>query len=857
MIKDGEVADQIEVHPGQHVSRIRVGKYELRIAGESDHVRVDQTGFSLMRGDRRIVRITRDPAARKQDALGTTERTPADTLRQHLEANQAKLDALIGQLGENDPAVIEAAALLDAERREIIRLATGDDPDAKTSKGRTYRQWTGIVLRETEASTVVDAIGALSKLSTPETDAETYRTLMKIAQWNETQGSDEIGDDYISYLSNKKIVPPEPGTRYDPRRAAPQRDYNWERLYPPVQDDWRDVVDAILAALKELPLEAKDSQPTINGVKSETTRRILMLDAIKNRRKEEPELAKSLARRFSTSDQPAGVRTLANFIWLVSLQQPAGDAQKDSLASKEIPVVKSVLAPLIWEKLYPFGREMGTACGRLIGDNVAGFGVPLHELAKRSVVEGDAFRDTEERQLLEAVGTELVRDLSQRSVVLAGPMVELEIIEMLAAADLLSPPTRKAAADFLHSLLTRQLVARQELENPGLFDETSMWIVYVVNTLVAVDGQLPKELDQHRMADGSDQAEAFKAWADGFRANSSGGEKDMTIWLLQFPLETIEVVCEVAAQDFKEQIKNASPSARLSLAYGRGMPESRLLQQINLSLAIAYAAQHLDQADVAFALGIMLDQNVSRGLEELQLSLPLAAFAETLFALAENDAVGSARGVALRLAQLGGADNAGVQELALSRILAKRPGDDKARWAATSQELAWMIECLANCDPLQLDDQQVASVVDRVVDSSFVSARGEESDLDRCIIALLKVASGANGADPRIVRIALGMQVPNSRANWSSSQFSRGTRTPDREEMEWRIATGSNVPADVFRAAIETLIENPIADNEILAHLQSLQRRGGQRLNASGEPAMLLNRAIAVLEGAMANQPEE
>jgi hypothetical protein len=211
----------------------------------------------------------------------------------------------------------------------------------------------------------------------------------------------------------------------------------------------------------------------------------------------------------------------------------------------------------------------------------------------------------------------------------------------------------------------------------------------------------------------------------------------------------------------------------------------------------------------------------------------------------------------LRLAQLGGADNAGVQELALRRILAKRPGDDKARWAATSQELAWMIECLANCDPLQLDDQQVASLVDRVVDSSFVSARGEESDLDRCIIASLKIASGASGPDPRIVRIALGMQVPNFRANWSSSQFSRGSRTPDREEMEWRIATGSNVPADVFKAAIETLIKHPIADDEILSHLQSLQRRGAGRGNSSAEPAMLLNRAIAVMEGAMAKRPEE
>ncbi len=137
LVKDGKIAEQIEVHPGEKVSRIRVGKYELRIAGQTDHVRVDQNSFSLMRGDQRIVRITRDANIPAEDLVVVGEADPGTVVRQQLQAVQAKIDALREKFGDDDPAVIKAIEELERTKREIMRLALGDDPDCANQQ-RTH-----------------------------------------------------------------------------------------------------------------------------------------------------------------------------------------------------------------------------------------------------------------------------------------------------------------------------------------------------------------------------------------------------------------------------------------------------------------------------------------------------------------------------------------------------------------------------------------------------------------------------------------------------------------------------------------------------------------------------------------------
>lgn len=181
LIKDGRVASEIEVHPGDEVTRVRVGKYELRIAGATDHVRLDQNSLLLMRGDQRIVRITRDAVIPDQHEVSTSPpELPNDEL---------------------------------------------------TSKGRTYNRWTDIVLRETDPSTVVDVVRALASLSTPELHSQTYATLMNIARGNESRGSDVICDDYIGFLTHREDKNSRKETRVG---NSTQAEYMWNKLYPKV-----------------------------------------------------------------------------------------------------------------------------------------------------------------------------------------------------------------------------------------------------------------------------------------------------------------------------------------------------------------------------------------------------------------------------------------------------------------------------------------------------------------------------------------------------------------------------------------------------------------------------------------------
>ncbi|MCA9140650.1 MAG: serine/threonine protein kinase [Planctomycetales bacterium] len=848
LIKEGRVSNEIEIHTGSQISRIRVGKYELRVAGESDHVRVDQKGFSLMRGDQRIVRITREGT--NPSDVGVPEepnRTDAAT-NAEVETAQTMIDSLRDKLGDEAPAVIEAIRIRDAADQEIMRIAMGEDTKARTSRGRTYRQWSDIVLRETDPSTVIDAIDALASLSVPETHADTFQTLMKVAQWNESRGSEFACDDYISYLTNKKVQEDPQPADFRGRRSAPERDYTWERLYPPVSDDWRGVVDAILAAIAKLPDDAIDPiDATINSA-SDAAKRIRLVEAAKDHHKDNEQRNRLLAQRLCRSDQPAQVRALANHIWLESLKGPVGNEQSEALASDSEPLTKAVVATLLSQQRCPLGREMGTVCGRFILADGNGFGPLIRRIALRMVNEGESFRSTQEFQFLQSLGGEIAKQWNDQKPSLTGRLMGVDYMEMLASADLLNSATQKSASDFLHTLLEEQLRSRQSIDDPSVFDESTMWMMPNVQALAAIDGALPAELDRYKIQDGSKQALAFKQWSDLFRAGDQDAERWMSIWLLQFPIETIGVVSDVVADGIRSQSVDQSMRSRMMQRSAR-TSEAQYLSNVPLGIVVPYAAQHLDDENVLQALGAMLEVFSNRGLDEIQLTVPLRSHVDSFLKMADANSLGSMRGLALRLAQLGGADDDAIAQLALKRITAKRSVGEKDRWDAASLELASLMECLANCESLNLSHQQMTSIYDRLMTTSFASFGGDETGFDRCLIAALGLSKYAPGPDPRVIRVGLGIHVAGFSANGGSSRGFR-SRTPSAEDLIWRNLT-PGVSTEVFKQTLQTLAEFPLADQEILASLYTISRRVSQSSRFDSDPDRLISNAIAAVEKAI------
>ena len=121
LIAGGKVAEEIEVQTGAKESTIRAGKYEIRIAGGSDNIRVDRNTITLRRGDHRLVKITKSAP--------------------------------------------------------VVENVVDDGP---TSRGRTHAQWSQIVLRETDEETLIDAIDSLKELTNQSNARDTIETCLPI-----------------------------------------------------------------------------------------------------------------------------------------------------------------------------------------------------------------------------------------------------------------------------------------------------------------------------------------------------------------------------------------------------------------------------------------------------------------------------------------------------------------------------------------------------------------------------------------------------------------------------------------------------------------------------------------------------
>lgn len=820
LIRDGKVAQSVELKTGTNTSVVRVGKYELKIGAGSDRVRLDQESFELMRGDHRIVRVTMDPLNEPAspplipDAKAVALDSAA-TVAAYLEQSQKTLDALLEQFPPDHPTVVSEKRKLESAQNELMQIVLGQEPDEETSRGRTYKEWTNIVLRETDPRTIVDAIGSLASLSKPSRHDQTIETLIKIAASNE-QRTEKLIESYIATV------------------APDAKSYIWGQLFPAPSNEWALVTDAIIDAIEGLPYETQQAAYAKAAFGNDATaKRLLLMLAIRNVSLEKQRYLPHV-QRLCDSEQPDDVAAMAHFASLHAYEQPVGDQQVVAIQSDNMMLKKVVAATMLKTSRIGSGAELGRACAEL---EFAGahMGYLIGNLVQLSVSDPNAFDGSSEAVLLEVMASETIRRWEDAEddadAIKVGGISPTGInhVQMIATADLLESETVARASKFLHQHLNRQLNKRASLPNPEAFGDDSPWLLYTVKTLAALDGKLPAQLEAQRIDLDSKQGKAFASWSEKLRSGDADASDKTSIWIVQFPLEAFEVIAEASG----EKLKTDAPRQFL-LAMRGSRTRIRMLDALDLGLAIpllAHIASQNDNApsdperanplESAGRVGAYLFENaMDRGIDQLSVELPVKQFSSQLLAIAENDRFYPARGMALRLAQAGGSSNAEIVEVVRKRFLSADVDPETPLKWSDSHEFAWMADCLAEANPSNLTAEELSALSTLTLNAEFPPVGGK--DIERTYLAMLKLHHEGNNIDSSVIMAALGQRTGKSRPRWPSTSV----RSRQASSGPTALAViSSGVPVPVVAAALEAIIQNPPRSEPLRDLLISKQKR--------------------------------
>ncbi len=831
LMEDGKIAKEIEVYTGEQETKIRAGKYELKIAGKTDHVRIDQRSLLVMRGNQRIVRISRDevlPEAKIAADDHAPSQPPAGELTRQFIELEFKLQRLQATLGANHPTVMQA-------KRELSMLGSRMEKeprtpaDAPTSRGRTYEQWTQIVLRETDAATVAEGIAALVELSGETNHDRTFATLLAIAEQNEARVATPICDAYIRYLT-----------------SGGKDSGVWGELYPQAPAAWTTVVAALDKAMTAMRANISDQDfEQILESGSEASRRIMLAATINGQSNSATKA--ELCQRLRDPGQPAMVRAIAHYAFLDRLDSVPDEATRLALERESDAVVKAVAGTLFRLGKFPFPDQQGAAAGKLIAQGERGIVLYVSALIDQAAREGVKFRGRDSCLLLESVGSSIVKHWEDAADEIAA-LGAIEVVSRLSAVDLMMAATRRAAIGKLRFYLQRQLKERDALSPPLQNIDLVNSIYVTAEALAFLDGKIPDELETHRIKPNTEIGKRFEQWSKQVVAQPDAALDEAGLFLMQYPLEVSELLLKV--------IGNADESAAAQGAFSSRTrrPRYPVARMLPLWLGIPLAARDPSNAQNQVAIGRMLREIVDA--EEFGYAFYVPrAYAEKLFQLAEANTAGEYRSFALRLAQLGGFDDdAKVQQLALKMLAdAEKPRGEKNRVRLDPDELRFCLQCLADAESLELPQQRAIELSGHVINTDYRGMFTQPDDtMSKCFIAMLTI-NRRLGIDSKrdggLLMATLGERQPTRQLNWPRSNPPRGG---DSTNMAWARLTGA-VPQTVLKHALETIIALPADDAAVLERLQELRKRADQfgiaQLDA--EPIKLLDKAIAATQQKM------
>lgn len=828
LVENGEVAESIEVKPGDDSVSVRVGKYVLRLEGNVDSVRMDTEVVTLMRGDTRVVRITREADA-KPSAAETL--SPTRTVQAHLDRLDAEWALAKEKFGERHPQTEAARASLLKAKQEILSAVTGEEADARTNRGRTYRQWSDIVLRETEPKTVTEGVWAITELSSKETHQQTLETLLKVATWNESRSERPSCADYIAMLNMPRFRPNSDGTMRPITPTAEQT--RWKTHYDWPSGYWQNLTAALVASLEKLPVTATVPKllESVNGDESTAAQNIALM-LIAKAANEASASDRAIVRELLRSGASPEVRAFAWHVWIRQLSQdPASVLDADVLSAPQ-SIRKSIVVTSLLEERIADGVLMGRLAAGLMIENVSIYHrLQISDFLTKLVSDPDSLRP-EEKLFVEHVARQTVRRLATSPKEVAASVQSLQFIRALACANLLDEELKVQASERLHAVLSDQVAQRSKLStihSYKSFDELP--VLLSAMTLVALDGKIPKELVEATLGDSiSQELEELRAslFSDAMKTR-------LQAFQYLFPVQTGRMVLRACSESLGK--KDAAGGWDIN-AY---RSVSRVLQGWDEALLFAIFESESSDPELALALGRALErlQTVSRS--ELQLSLPLASFSDQMLSIALQEPLSGQGGFALRLAQLGGADSDQVFQIATSR-LAEEQGEETRKWRVSTVDFSWLLECLAQKELRnRVEAELYDSIVDRLLNESFT--RHSEATLTRCYISALEIRreqSLSDNADT-LVGLAIGARSKRNFA-WLGNRRNAGSR-------EWQLVA-SYVPQEIVQAALESIIANPPLDEEILINLESKRNRLNQ-FGLKGPVLNLVNEAVTKISEAM------
>jgi hypothetical protein len=675
LIPDGASVPSLQVQSGK-TTTIRSGRYELRVAGASDSVTVDPQIIVVRRGDRRVVSVRRKTVkgslkSQAQGAQGEAAAlaTPNDatTWEEQLRIRHGELKIKLARqsqhLGENHPGVVATHRELD-----VIEQLQNDTVDAPTHKGRTYAQWQRIVLRETETTTVLDAIKSLVRLSHADQHDKTIETLFRVAE--------KVSGELPTSMANRDAHIDLNAHWGEDESSSSGRQY-----FKPGPESWKSIMSQLVEELDELPLDAIDRQLRVAVSGENEAEQLFVIAYLASRMQAERPLdgGVSLIDQLASQRQSDLVTAVAMFVQLALSKTGVSERHVDQLRRNSPLVAPAVLSAMLRTDQFTAMEEMGrvgaTSVFHAGSTNAYAKDALMESVFDRQTDESPPRPQPEETEFLRAYGKHLVKGWQETET---QSFPGLFSIFKLGGLDLLDDAARQLADQQLMSGIQQLLAERARLKSvTELRSEISgtartPWLLDLTNTLLHVRGEFPIELRDDPLDTTSALGTEFAKWEAAL--DTSEQSKDRHVWMIWYPLETSEAYLRQWGREPKPATSQFSPSLG-------SIPRVHRNHDVLPEIAIAVAATRTSDAELQSGLAVCLQIANQRKGWLSWVTLP--KYRDLLHTTAFKSVVPSARAAALALARRGGLDDEVCKRIAFELLDADLSQTDKENVLAT------------------------------------------------------------------------------------------------------------------------------------------------------------------------------